>query len=61
MEYSGKNQIKTLYDYMYTNATIFGNRKKTKFEEIHCADSKKLLFETRLIAGKPEMVISSQA
>ena len=43
MEYSGKNQIKTLYDYMYTNATIFGNRKKTKFEEINCADNKKLL------------------
>lgn len=61
MEYSGKNQIKTLYDYMYTNATIFGNRKKTKFEEINCADNKKLLSETRLIAGKPEMVISSEA
>ena len=61
MEYSGKNQIKTLYDYMYTNATIFGNRKKNKFEEINCADNKKLLSETRLIAGKPEMVISSEA
>lgn len=61
MEYSGRNQIKKLYDFMYKDASIFGNRKKFKFEAINCALDKKLLSETRLIAGKPEMVISSQA
>lgn len=61
MEYSGKNQIKKFYHYLYDDSTIYGNRKKLKFEKIICADSKKLLFETRLIAGTPEMVISSQA
>lgn len=50
MEYSGRKNIKKLYDYMYTNAVIYGNRKKSKFEEIFCADSKKLLSETELIA-----------
>lgn len=53
--------IKKIYDFMYNNASIYGIRKKTKFENIFCADSKKLLFETRLTAGKPEMVISNQA
>lgn len=61
MEYSGKKQLETLYNYLYKNASIYGNRKKEKFENIICANSKKLLFETRLIAGTPEMVISSQA
>ena len=53
MEYSGRGNIKKLYDYMYTDATIYGNRKKSKFEEIFCADSKKLLSETELIAENP--------
>lgn len=61
MEYSGRNQVKKLYDFMYKNATIFGNRKKLKFETINCALDEKSLSETRLIAGKPEMVISSEA
>lgn len=61
MEYSGRGNIKKLYNYMYNNATIFGNRKFEKFKEIICADTKKLVFETRLIAGNPEMAISSQA
>lgn len=61
MEYSGRGNIKKLYEYMYENASIYGNRKKEKFENIICADTKKLVFETRLIAGKPETVISSQA
>ena len=60
MEYSGRNQIKKLYDFMYKDATIFGIRKRLKFEDINCALDKKLSSETRLIAGTPEMVISSQ-
>lgn len=53
MEYSGKGNIKKLYDYMYTDSTIYGNRKKSKFEEIFCADSKKLLSESELNAENP--------
>ena len=53
MEYSGRKNIKKLYDFMYNNATIFGNRKKQKFEEIFCVDTKKLVLETRLNAEKP--------
>ena len=60
MEYSGRSQIKKLYDFMYKDATIFGIRKRSKFEDINCALDKKLSSETRLIAGTPEMVISSQ-
>lgn len=45
---------------MYTDATIFGNRKKAKFENINCALDEKSSSETGLIAGTPEMVISSQ-
>lgn len=61
MEYSGRGQVKKLYDFMYKDATIFGNRKKIKFNDINCALKEKSLSETELIAGKPEMVISSQA
>lgn len=61
MEYSGRKQIEKFYHYLYDGSTIYGNRKKLKFENIFCADSKKLLFETRLTAGTPEMVISNQA
>jgi len=61
MEYSGRVQIKKLYDYMYKDAIIFGNRKKTKFEDINCALTEKSVSELGLIAGTPEMVISSQA
>lgn len=53
MEYSGRGNIKKLYDYMYANATIYGERKKNKFEEILCADVKKLASEIRLNAEKP--------
>ena len=53
LEYSGLNQCKKIYDFMYSNATIYGNRKKQKFEEIFSANRKKLRFETRLIAGNP--------
>ena len=61
MEYSGRGQMKTFYDYLYKDATIYSEIKKLKFENIFCALNEKSLSETRLIAGKPEMVISSQA
>lgn len=50
MEYSGRGNIKKLYDYMYSSATVFGDRKKQKFEDILCADTKKLASELRLTA-----------
>ena len=37
MEYSGRGNIKKLYDYMYKDATIYGERKFKKFNEILCA------------------------
>lgn len=61
MEYSGRDQMKTFYNYIYKNASIYGELKKIKFENTFCALNEKSLSETRLIAGKPEMVISSQA
>ncbi len=61
MEYSGRNQIKNLYDYMYKDSTIHCNLKKLKFEEIFCASGEKSSEDTSLIAGTPEMAISSEA
>lgn len=61
MEYSGRKNILKLYQYMYKNATIYGERKKAKFEKILCALNEKSLSEMGLIAGTPEMVISSEA
>ena len=61
MEYSGRGQMKTFYDYLYKDATIYSEIKKLKFENIFCALDEKSSSETRLIAGKPETVISSQA
>ncbi len=61
MEWSGKKNLQSLYKYMYSDATIYGIRKKKKFEEIICAINEKSLIETGLIAGTPETVISSQA
>lgn len=61
MEYSGRGQVKRLYDYMYSNATIFGNTKKLKFENIICALDEKSFIETVLTEETPEMVIVSQA
>ena len=61
MEYSGRSQMKTFYNYIYKDASIYSKIKKLKFENIFCALNEKSLSETRLIAGKPEMVISSQA
>ena len=53
MEYNGRRNIKKLYDYMYKNATIYGERKFKKFNEILCALNEKSLSETELIAGNP--------
>jgi len=61
MEYSGRKQMKTFYDFIYTNATIYGNRKFNKFNEIFCASEEKSSEDTSLIAETPEMEISSQA
>ena len=60
MEYSGRKQIRNLYDYMYKDSTIHCDLKKLKFEEIFCASEKKSSEDTSLIAGTPEMVISSE-
>lgn len=53
MEYSGRNNIKRLYEYMYKDATIYSLRKYNKFNEIICAFNEKSLNETGLIAGNP--------
>ena len=61
MEYSGRNQMRKLYEYMYSKSPIWCNSKKLKFEEIFCALEERSSKDTSLIAGTPEMVISSQA
>lgn len=62
MEYSGRGNIKKLYDFMYKDCDdLYLKRKKEKFEEIICALDEKSSSETGLIAGTPETVISSQA
>lgn len=53
MEYSGRKNIKKLYDFMYKDATIFLSRKKRIFEEILCAFDEKSSNEIGLIAGTP--------
>lgn len=61
MEYSGRKQIKNLYDYMYKDSTIHCDLKKLKFEEIFCASEEKSSEDTSLIAGTPAMAISSES
>lgn len=61
MEYSGRGQIRNLYEYMYSSSPIWCEEKKLKFEEIFCASGEKSSEDTSLIAGTPEMVISSEA
>ena len=61
MEYSGRGQIKNLFDFLYKDATIYGQRKYNKFQEIFCALDEKSSSELGLIAGMSEMAISSQA
>ena len=61
MEYSGRGQLAKLYNFMYKYSPIWCNEKKLKFENIFCALEEKSSKDTSLIAGTPEMVISSQA
>ena len=61
MEYSGRGQVRKLYEYMYSDSPIWCDEKKLKFEEIFCASGEKSSEDTSLIAGTPETVISSQA
>lgn len=61
MEYSGRKQMKKLFDFMYNNATIYGSRKYNKFQEIFCASDEKLSVETVLTEETAEMLIVNQA
>ena len=61
MEYSGRKQMEKFFNYLYTDAKIFGKRKYNKFLETLCALEEKSSKDISLIAGTPEMVISSQA
>lgn len=61
MEYSGRKQMRKLYDFMYQYSPIWCNEKREKFEKIFCALDEKSSKDTELIAGTPEMVISSEA
>lgn len=61
MEYSGRGNIKKLYDYMYKNASIYCDEKYNKFNEIFCASLEKSSVETVLTEETPEMAIVNQA
>lgn len=61
MEYSGRKQLKKFYDFIYKDATIYGNTKKLKFEEIFCALDEKSSIETVLTEETAEMLIVNQA
>lgn len=61
MEYSGRNQMRKLYEFMYKHSPIWCEEKRLKFEEIFCASEEKSSEDTSLIAGTPETVISSEA
>lgn len=61
LEYSGRQQIKRLYHYLYDNALIYGNFKKNKFESIICALDEKSSIETVLTEETAEMPIVNQA
>lgn len=61
MEYSGRNQLKLFYNYIYKDASVYMERKKLKFEKIFCALDEKSSKDIALTAGTPEMAISNQA
>jgi len=61
MEYSGRGQIKNLYEYMYSKAPIWCNEKKLKFEKIFCASDEKSPVETVLTEETAERLILNQA
>jgi hypothetical protein len=60
MEYSGRSQLKKLFDFMYKNATIYGYRKYNKFKEIFCALDERSSIETVLTEETAEMPIVNQ-
>lgn len=61
MEYSGRGQIRNLYEYMYSKSPIWCNEKKLKFEEIFCASDEKSSVETVLTEETAEMPIVNHA
>lgn len=61
MEYSGRKQMKKFFDYLYTDAKIYGKRKYNKFLETLCALDEKSSKDISLIAKTSETKISSQA
>lgn len=61
LEYSGRQQIKRLYHYLYENALVYGNFKKNKFESIICALDEKSSIETVLTEETAETPIVNQA
>lgn len=61
MEYSGRGQLKSLYNYMYKDANIYCEEKFNKFNEIFCASLEKSSVETVLTEEKAEMPIVNQA
>ena len=61
MEYSGRGQLKKLFDFMYKDATIYGSRKYNKFNEIFCALDERSSIETVLTEETAEMPIVNQA
>lgn len=61
MEYSGRKQMEKFFNYLYTDAKIFGKRKYNKFLETLCALDEKSSKDISLIAKTSETKISSQA
>lgn len=61
MEYSGRGQARSLYEYMYSKSPIWCNEKRLKFEEIFCASDEKSSVETVLTEETAEMPIVNQA
>lgn len=61
MEYSGRKQMKKFFDYLYTDAKIYGKRKYNKFLETLCALEEKSSKDISLSAEISEMKISSQS
>ena len=61
MEYSGRKQIQSFFDYIYKDATVYEKSKRKKFENIICAFTEKSVIETALTEGTPEMATVNQA
>lgn len=61
MEYSGRKQIQSFFDYIYKNAIVYEKSKRKKFENIICAFTEKSVIETALTEETPEMAIVNQA